>query len=98
VVSWATVEAALRSFNSNRYEEIMGNFTQEFEAIGEAKGEAKGVAIGEARTLVRLREKRFGTLPPEVREQISTADVTSLEAWFDRALDSNDLQSIFGSN
>jgi predicted transposase YdaD len=103
-VTGATVEAALRSYDSNRYEEIMGHFTQEYFAegeakglaIGEARGAAKGVAIGEARALIRLLEKRFGTLPSEVRGQISTADVTSLEAWFDRALDSNDLQSIFG--
>jgi hypothetical protein len=45
-----------------------------------------------------LLEKRFGTVSSRLRERIATADVPSLEAWFDRALDAHDLNSIFVSS
>ena len=37
-------------------------------------------------------------VPARFRERISTSDLASIEAWFDRALDVNDLSSIFASS
>jgi hypothetical protein len=55
-------------------------------------------AKGKASALARLLERRFGSVPARVQERILSADLVSLEAWFDRAIDAPDLQSIFGSN
>jgi predicted transposase YdaD len=72
------------------------------EAIGEARGEAigkaQGEARGEAKVLLRLLEKRFGVIPTALSQRIFAADVSSIEAWVERAFDATDLQSIFDPN
>jgi Putative transposase, YhgA-like/Domain of unknown function (DUF4351) len=83
------LRAALRGLGHARAERIMGHFTQEYEARGRVQGEAHA--------LVRLLEKRFGTVPPHTRERISSADLATIETWFDRALESPDLNSVFPS-
>jgi hypothetical protein len=78
---------------------ILGHFSKEFFAEGEAKGRAEGRAEGkvegEAKALIRLLEKRFGVVPPHLRDRISSADASSIEAWFDRALEASDMPSVF---
>jgi len=86
-VSREALRGALRSLNQRRYEEIMGHFSQEFFAKGEVAGEAKA--------LMRLLERRFGSVPPHFRERISNATAASLEQWFDRAIDASDMPSVF---
>lgn len=93
-VSSESLQAPLRLLERNRRENIMGHFSREFEAIGEARGEARG----RASSLLRLLEKRFGTVSSRLRERIITADVDSIEAWFDEALDTQDLKSVFGTS
>jgi predicted transposase YdaD len=87
IVSVDNLQTGLRFVERGRREKIMGHFTQEFEAIGEARGQA--------RALLRLLEKRFGTVSLRLRERIAMADVASIEAWFERALDVHDLNSVF---
>jgi predicted transposase YdaD len=76
-------------------------FIQEFEARGEArglvKGRAEGEVKGEAKALVRLLEKHFGaaTVTAEFRNRIFAADVATLEAWLDRAIDADKLSAVF---
>ena len=64
---------------------------------GRTEGRAQGRAEGEAIALVRLLEKRFGVLPAAVRQRILTADLGSIETWFERAIDGPDLESVFKS-
>jgi hypothetical protein len=93
-VSNEVMRSALHRLVPSREDEIMASFGQEyFEA-----GKAKGVAEGEAKALARLLKKRFGNVPARLHERIFSADLASLEVWFDRAMDAPDLQSIFGSN
>jgi hypothetical protein len=89
-VSHDALEVALAPLDPSRREKIMGHFSQKFEAIGEARGEG--------RALLRLLEKRFGTVSSRLRERIATADVAAIETWFDRALDVRDLSSVFESS
>lgn len=93
-VSGESLQAPLRLLERNRRENIMGHvmrhFSREFEAIGEARGRAVA--------LLQLLEKRFGTVSSHIRERIVTADIASIEAWFDQALDSQDLNSVFGAS
>ena len=84
----------------------MGMWTQPFydsgmaegEVRGEARGEARGEVKGEAKMLTRFLEKRFGMVPPLLRERIFTANVEQIEAWGDRVVDAPDLHSIFDTN
>jgi hypothetical protein len=94
-VSREVLQGALRSLDQRRYEELMGHFSQEFFAEGEAKGRAEGQVAGEAKALIRLLEKRFGVVPSHLRERISSADAASIEAWLDRTLEASDMPSIF---
>ena len=85
----------------DKKERIMGWFSQPYYdqglAEGEARGEARGKAEGEAKMFARLLEKRFGAIPPPLRERIFAADKSSLEAWSERLFDARDLRSVFDS-
>jgi predicted transposase YdaD len=105
IVSVANLHTGLRLLERSRREKIMRHFTQEFEAIGEARGrvegrvegKAQGRVEGQRRALLRLLESRFGKVSSRLRERIATADVATIEAWFERALDVRDLNSVFES-
>ena len=83
----------------------MGHFSKEYQAEFKAQGRAEGLAEGrvegeakgEAKVLVRLLERRFGEVSAKLRERIFASDIATIEAWFDRALEACDLQSIFQS-
>lgn len=64
-------------------------------AEGKAQGMAEGRAEGEANALLRLLEKRFGTIPTHIKQRIFAADLASIQEWFERAIDAPDLDSVF---
>lgn len=86
----------------NRKERIMGWLTQPYyekgKAEGRAEGRSEGKVEGEATLLERLLERRFGELPPSLRERILAADATAIESWAERFLNATDLHSIFETN
>lgn len=96
-VSPDVIREVLRRLVPAREEEIMGHLTQPYFAKGLAEGRMEGLAEGEAIALVRLLEKRFGVLPAAVRQRVFTADLGSVETWFERAIDGPDLESVFKS-
>ena len=49
----------------------------------------------EVRMLTRQLEKRFGSLPHEVRQRLERADVAQLESWAERLLDAYSLEALF---
>lgn len=67
------------------------SWKREWLAEGEALGEAKGTA----RALVGLLVNRFGSLPSPLQTRIQTADLQSLESWFDRAINAPNLSAVF---
>ena len=83
-------------------EEIMQGFgKQYFEegvVVGKTQGKAEGKAEGQAQLLVRLLEKRVAAVPQALRARIFAADLASIEAWFDRAIEAPNLESIFDTN
>jgi Domain of unknown function (DUF4351) len=85
---------ALQRLVPEQTEQIMGWLTQPYFD----KGRAQGRAEGEANILVRLIEKRFGVVSPQLRQRIFTADVATLEEWIERVFDAPDLQSVFESS
>jgi hypothetical protein len=86
-VGLEVIRAALESVNHSRREAIMGNFSEPF--VEQGRGE------GEAMALVRFLQKRFGPIPPSLRERIFASDVISIEAWIDRAVEARELLSVF---
>ena len=61
------------------------------EALGEARGEARGKAAGERTILLRLMQKRFGTLPHWVDERLADKTSDELEQLGLRLLDAQTL-------
>ncbi|MEO5363902.1 MAG: DUF4351 domain-containing protein [Magnetococcus sp. DMHC-8] len=58
-------------------------------------GEQKGRQEGEAVFLLRLLQRRFGTLPDRVIQQVHNADPSTLERWGDQVLDAQSLDGVF---
>lgn len=65
-------------------------------AEGVVIGKAEGVVIGEVKTLLRLLERRFGPLSPDLRERVNNAKQSEIATWFDIAIDAPDLETVFG--
>jgi predicted transposase/invertase (TIGR01784 family) len=93
-VSREALREVLRRFTPGHSEEIMHGFLKEYFDEGIAVGKAEG----EAQALVRLLEKRIGTVSEALRARIFAADLTSIETWFDRAIEATELESIFDRN
>jgi hypothetical protein len=93
-VSPEALRVALQRLMPGDAQEIMQGFGQQYFEEGVAVGEARG----EAQALVRLLERRIGAVPPGLRARIFGADLTSIEAWFERAIEATDLESIFDPN
>jgi predicted transposase YdaD len=113
-LSDALMREALQRLVPEQTERIMGTWTQTYFDQGKAegltegrteglskgltKGLTKGRIEGGAKILVSLLEKRFGSVSPQLRKRIFSADVPTLEKWVQRVLDAQDLQSVFESN
>jgi hypothetical protein len=97
-VSPEALRTALKRLMPDYAEEIMQGFGQQYFEEGIAVGEARGEARGEAQALVRLLEKRIGAVPEALRVRIFAADLPSIEAWFDRAIEATHFESVFDRN
>ena len=62
---------------------------------GLQQGRQEGRQEGEARTMLRLLERRFGPIPDPVRARVAAADLDSLDRWLDRVLDAATLEAVF---
>lgn len=60
------------------------------------KATQQGMLQGESLALQRLLSRRFDTIPTTVAEQIESASLEQIEAWFDLAIDAPSLEAIFG--
>ncbi|HEY2402391.1 MAG TPA: Rpn family recombination-promoting nuclease/putative transposase [Steroidobacteraceae bacterium] len=90
-VSRKKIRQVLSARTHHHEETVMGWITQPYFEDGLEQGRTEG----QAKSLVRLLEKRFGTLPEHLRARIFDADAQSLDAWFDRGFDAPDLQAVF---
>ena len=97
-VSSEALHKALQRLMPDHAEEIMQGFGKQYFEEGIAVGEARGEARGEAQALVRLLEKRIGPVSEALRARIFAADLAYIEAWFDRAIEATDLESVFDRN
>ncbi|MBK1692977.1 hypothetical protein CKO33_12475 [Ectothiorhodospira mobilis] len=72
------------------------SLAQEWMERGEARGVEKGMQQGEAQTLLRLLERKFG---PEARSRfqsrVEKADPAELDQWIDRILTAERVEQVF---
>ena len=64
-------------------------------SVGEARGLVKGKSVGAAKLLSGQLGDRFGSLPADVRQRISTADEKQLNVWGRRVLVASTLKDVF---
>ena len=65
------------------------------EAKGEARGEARGKIEGEANTLLKQLNLKFGTVPDLVEQQIRSADKEQLDLWVEKILSASSIEEMF---
>lgn len=76
----------------------MGTIFEEMEQEWEAKARlaaTQGLEKGKAEGLARLLIRRFGPLPQDLHDRITTAELDQLDIWLDAVLDAPDLASVF---
>jgi hypothetical protein len=81
--------------SSLKYYRDMKNVIDTAKGEGWEEGRQEGMQQGEAKTLLKILEKRFGQVPAAVIKQMQAADTSQLEAWIDASLDAASLQEIF---
>ncbi|MBL8748665.1 MAG: DUF4351 domain-containing protein [Planctomycetes bacterium] len=64
---------------------------------GRALGWNEGRAQGRSEALLRLLERRFGSVPAEVTERVRRADLDRLDRWTDGILDAASLADLFAN-
>ena len=63
---------------------------------GRMEGRAEGEATGKAKTLLRLLERRFHSVPESYQAQVLAADADQLDTWIDAVLDAGSIEAVFG--
>ena len=99
----ADLRRALRKAMPEREDEMLSIAAQEWKeewkaegrAEGKAEGKAEGRIEGRAQALLRILSRRFGEVPPERQREIEMADLATLDAWIDRAIDASSLHAVF---
>ncbi|MCA8973219.1 MAG: Rpn family recombination-promoting nuclease/putative transposase [Planctomycetes bacterium] len=62
---------------------------------GKAEGKLEGETRGRVATLIRLLERRFGSLPDHVSARLAAGSIADLDRWADRVLDVPRLDLLF---
>ncbi len=71
---------------------------QEGEKIGEQRGRQEGEKNGEVKSLIRLLQRRFGTVPDWAKEKIAKAELPTLEDWSLRIFEAHSLDDVFADD
>ncbi|NGZ05184.1 MAG: Rpn family recombination-promoting nuclease/putative transposase [Magnetococcales bacterium] len=82
-------------FQASMVESTYGAGLIEGKRAGEQIGLQKGEQIGQINLLTRLLQRRFGSLPDWVQDNLSKADSRSLEQWSLQFVDASSLEEIF---
>ncbi len=81
--------AALEAMMMQGYE-YQSDFARRYFSQGQQEGQRQG----QCAMLIRLAEKRFGSLPPEVRARLEAANLTTADRWLDRLLTAESLDEL----
>jgi hypothetical protein len=86
---------AIKSNLGTMRERWKAQWFAEAEAIGVVKGKTEGKMEAKVEALEALLISRFGMVPASFLKQIDEAELASLDSWFARAFDADDLPSVF---
>jgi len=69
--------------------------TMTYITTGERIGYERGIAEGEQNIVIRLLQKRVGSLPEEIRKKIQTLSLNQLESLGEALLDFTAIEDLF---
>lgn len=75
--------------------ETVAEWTRQWREEGWQEGRKEGRREGEAALLLRLLERRFGVLAPEIRRRIESADDEHLLQWGEQVLTAATVEEVF---
>jgi len=98
-VSTDTYRKELSNMGKTIAEQLREEGAREGERKGERKGERRGARAAaiatRQQTLIRLLDKRFGTIPTNITDTIrATRDVSQLDRWLDQLITAERLEDI----
>ena len=91
-----SVEELEQQHKRRDFIELQRGALRKAQTDGEARGEARGIAKGKSNLLLRLLTRRFGVVSESVQQRMQAASAEAIEAWFDRAIDAQSLEEVFG--
>ncbi len=74
---------------------VAEGWKEEGKAEGRVEGRAEGRVEGKAETLLRLLERRFGTVSEDASTRVLAAPVEDLDVWLDAILSAPTIEDIF---
>ncbi len=100
VIDWlmrlpAELESRLRYDVDCLEEERQMRYVTSFERMAREEGMQQGMQQGEARVLRHLLTRRFGALPEWVEQRLNSATAEQIEAWAERVIDADKLETVF---
>ena len=101
LVHEAFVRRGVKLSRSRSLSQMKTRLSTQFDAWREqwvAEGEAKGKAEGKAEALICLLAGRFGAVAPSWQKRIRSAELATLERWFERAIVAPNLPSVFNGS
>jgi hypothetical protein len=84
----------VRTMLATRAAEWKQQWLLEGEQKGRLEGRLEGEQKGEAKVLLRLLERRFGSVPDAMKDRIAAADVSELDTWIMRVLDAGSIEDV----
>lgn len=92
------LELELRDEMINLEESTQMSYVMSYERFALERGEQLGVQRGETKALLRMIEKKFGSLTPEQLQRIESADIPQLDTWIDRILTASTLDELLAED
>ena len=80
---------------SDMWEQTFKRWEHELKQEGREEGREEGRKEGEAEALLRLLERKFGSIDPRTRSRIRRAGPDRLLEWLDRVLTAERLEQVF---
>jgi hypothetical protein len=77
------------------HEDVMLSVAEQLIKEGFDKGIDKGIEKGQRALLLRLLDRRFGAVPPQLAARVDTASPAEIEGWVDRVIDAATLDDVF---
>ncbi|MBF0180115.1 MAG: DUF4351 domain-containing protein [Magnetococcales bacterium] len=62
---------------------------------GREEGMREGMREGKVEILLRIMQRRFGPIPDDIRQRVTSAQTVELDAWSENIFDADSPQAVF---